>query len=286
MKSIYILIFLSATYFNISAQVRDIENNIYPTCEIGSQTWVAKNLNVSTFRNGDPIPEAKTKEEWKKAGKNKQPAWCYFENDPSNGTKYGKLYNWHAINDPRGLAPEGWHVSTKSECEDLGTYLSGINSPGHVGEKMKMYEIITISYEEIGGYYKSEWIPCKNCSYWTEQQRLNNPCTVCKNEKGKYVKTDKYIPKTKKSIEVNMGWNGTNESGFSALHGGERDCFSGDWEFGDQGYWWTGSETEISYESKTVSSSAYCFRLSESSDDYGVNSDDKSTGKSVRCIKD
>ena len=147
-----------------------------------------------------------------------------------------------------------------------------------------MYEIIMISYEEVGGYYKSEWIPCKNCSYWTEQQRLNNPCAVCKNEKGKYVKTDKYIPKTKKSIEVNMGWNGTNESGFSALHGGERD-FLGDWGFsGNQGYWWTGSE--ISYESKTVSSSAYCFKLWESNDGPDVTGDDKGTGKSVRLIKD
>jgi uncharacterized protein (TIGR02145 family) len=60
---------------------------------IGKQVWMSENLNVDKFRNGDPIPQAKTDEAWKAAGKNKQPAWCYYNNDPSKGTKYGKLYN-------------------------------------------------------------------------------------------------------------------------------------------------------------------------------------------------
>jgi uncharacterized protein (TIGR02145 family) len=72
-------------------------------------------LDVSHFRNGDPIPEARTVEDWKAAGENKQPAWCYYNNDPDIGKIYGKLYNWYAVNDPRGLAPEGWHVSMDSE---------------------------------------------------------------------------------------------------------------------------------------------------------------------------
>jgi len=82
---------------------------------IGTQTWKTLNLDVATFRNGDPIPEAKTDEEWKAAGENKQPAWCYYENDPMNGTNYGKLYNWYALNDLRGLAPTGWHIPTDLE---------------------------------------------------------------------------------------------------------------------------------------------------------------------------
>jgi uncharacterized protein (TIGR02145 family) len=72
---------------------------------------MAENLDGYRFRNGDPIPEARTKEEWSKAS----PAWCYYENDPENGTKYEKLYNWYALVDPRGLAPEGWHVPVKEE---------------------------------------------------------------------------------------------------------------------------------------------------------------------------
>ncbi|MFM7765029.1 MAG: FISUMP domain-containing protein, partial [Sphingomonadales bacterium] len=77
---------------------------------IGKQVWMTKNLDVDKFRDGSSIPEAKTDEEWKKAGKNKQPAWCYYNNDPANGAKYGKLYNWYAVNDSRGLAPVGYHI--------------------------------------------------------------------------------------------------------------------------------------------------------------------------------
>jgi uncharacterized protein (TIGR02145 family) len=105
----------------------------YKSVKIGTQTWMTENLNVSTFRNGDPIPEAKTDEEWKKAGENKQPAWCYYDNDPKNGAKYGKLYNWFAVNDARGLAPEGWHIPSDAEWRILENYL-GEESAGH---KMK-----------------------------------------------------------------------------------------------------------------------------------------------------
>ena len=101
---------------------------------IGTQVWSTKNLNVSTFRNGDPIPEAKTNEEWEKAGKNKQPAWCYYGIDPGNGAKYGKLYNWYAVSDPRGLAPTGWHIPSGKEWTILTDYLGGDSV---AGAKMK-----------------------------------------------------------------------------------------------------------------------------------------------------
>ncbi len=113
--------------------VRDTTNNTttnqvtqtgsYKSVKIGTQTWMTENLNVSTFRNGDPIPQAKSNEEWEQAGENKQPAWCYYENDPKNGNKYGKLYNWYAVNDPRGLAPAGWHIPTDAEWTTLENQL-------------------------------------------------------------------------------------------------------------------------------------------------------------------
>lgn len=92
---------------------------------IGKQIWMAENLNVDKFRNGEPIPEAKTDEEWEEAGDNKQAAWCYYENNPANGEKYGKLYNWYAVIDPRGLAPEGWHCPNDEEWTQLIDYLGG-----------------------------------------------------------------------------------------------------------------------------------------------------------------
>ena len=101
---------------------------------IGKQVWMTENLNVDKFRNGDPIPEAKTDEEWGRAGDNKEPAWCYHYNEPANGEKYGKLYNWYAVNDPRGLAPKGWHVPSDKEWTTLTDYLGGEEI---AGTKMK-----------------------------------------------------------------------------------------------------------------------------------------------------
>jgi uncharacterized protein (TIGR02145 family) len=99
---------------------------------IGNQVWMIENLNVDKFSNGDPIPEAKTKEEWVKAGENKQPAWCYYNNDSAYGEKCGKLYNWYAVIDSRGLAPVGYHIPTDEEWQKLVDYLGY-----DVGIKMK-----------------------------------------------------------------------------------------------------------------------------------------------------
>ena len=104
------------------------------TITIGTQVWMTKNLDVATFRNGDPIPQAKTNEEWEKAGENQQPAWCYYDNDPANGAKYGKLYNWYAVNDSRGLAPSGYHIPSDAEWTILTDFLGGEKV---AGTKMK-----------------------------------------------------------------------------------------------------------------------------------------------------
>jgi uncharacterized protein (TIGR02145 family) len=101
---------------------------------IGKQVWMTENLNVDKFRNGEPIPEAKTDEEWKKAGDNGEPTWCYYNNNPDNGDRYGKLYNWYAVNDPRGLAPEGWKIPSEEDWSRLTDFLGGESV---AGKKMK-----------------------------------------------------------------------------------------------------------------------------------------------------
>jgi uncharacterized protein (TIGR02145 family) len=101
------------------------ESSAVDELTVGSDVWMTDNLDVDKFRNGDPIPEAKSLEEWEEFSYKKQPAWSYFENDAANGAKYGKLYNWYAVNDPRGLAPEGWHVATLKEWENLVTSQGG-----------------------------------------------------------------------------------------------------------------------------------------------------------------
>jgi len=76
---------------------------------------MSENLKVDRFANGDKIVHAKTNIEWMQAMKKKIPAWCIYENDADNESMFGKLYNWYAVNDPRGLAPKGWHIPTSNE---------------------------------------------------------------------------------------------------------------------------------------------------------------------------
>ena len=97
------------------------------TVTIGTQVWTSKNLNVSTYRNGDVIPQVQVQKAWANLTTG---AWCYYGNDASNGTKYGKLYNWFAVNDPRGLAPQGWHVPSDAEWTILETALGGSSVAG------------------------------------------------------------------------------------------------------------------------------------------------------------
>ena len=97
---------------------------------IATQTWMTRNLDVAFFRNGDSIPEAESSEEWVKAASEGKPAWCYYKNDKSNGARNGKLYNWFAVNDPRGLAPEGWHIPSVEEWKSLIQFLGGEQNAG------------------------------------------------------------------------------------------------------------------------------------------------------------
>lgn len=88
---------------------------------IGKQVWTTDNLSVTTFSNGDTIPEAQSPKKWKKASAEAKPAWCHVSG-------YGKqtiLYNWYTVHDSRGLAPKGWHIPSDKEWDTLVAYLGG-----------------------------------------------------------------------------------------------------------------------------------------------------------------
>jgi uncharacterized protein (TIGR02145 family) len=112
------------------------DNKQYKTVKIGDQEWMAENLSVTHFRNGDIIDEVKTHKGWMIAASLNQPAWCYYYNDPDNEEEYGRLYNWYAINDPRGLAPEGWKIPSFIEWEKYLTEAIGEKS----GNELKSTE--------------------------------------------------------------------------------------------------------------------------------------------------
>ncbi len=129
---------------------------------IGNQIWMMKNLDVDKFRNGDPIPKAGYDIAWVEAFDNEQPAWCYYDDNTKNEERYGKLYNWYAVNDPRGLAPEGWHVPSDAEWTQLTNYLGGHeladkkmkSTSGWRGIRRNIYNLKFEGYE-YGGTNKS-----------------------------------------------------------------------------------------------------------------------------------
>jgi uncharacterized protein (TIGR02145 family) len=129
-KSSLITIAILTIAMHSVAQVTDIDGNIYKTIPIGLQDWMTENLNVSHFRNGDLILEAKTNEEWKKALADHKPAYCYYNDFSGYARTYGKLYNWYAVIDPRGLAPTGWHVPSDFQWTVLIGKFGGNNVAG------------------------------------------------------------------------------------------------------------------------------------------------------------
>jgi uncharacterized protein (TIGR02145 family) len=176
----------------VSAQtaflIKDIDGFQYQTARLGTQTWMAQNLNVTQFRNGDPIPEAETPEAWRKANLEGTPAWCYYNNDPANAFAYGKLYNWYAVSDPRGLAPQKWHIPNQEEWSRLINFLggkqqagpkmkatSGWNKGGNGNNKSGFMALPGGSRDENGSF-----IGIGNYGYfWTQQEQASYTAWGC-----------------------------------------------------------------------------------------------------------
>lgn len=102
----------------------DGEGHVYATLQIGSRTWMLGALNTTLYNDGSPILLDTA---WSRA--DRAAVYCNYDNDPKNAEKYGRLYNWHAVNSGR-LAPKGWHVATKDDWEDLARTFGGLYSAG------------------------------------------------------------------------------------------------------------------------------------------------------------
>jgi uncharacterized protein (TIGR02145 family) len=182
--------------------------------KIGNQIWMKENLNVGNFRNGDPILLVKSNKEWIKASEEGKPAACYYKNKKANGTKYSKLYNWYAVNDPRGLAPEGWKIPSDNDWKQLSEFLGGVDQ---AAGKMKT----------TTGWY-------------------NNSLS-------------------------------TNESGFSALPGGDRSYDGRFDQMGSYGKWWSSTENNAQ--------EASFIHIYDYNNSLYQNNYIKGNGFSVRCLK-
>ena len=107
--------------------MRDIDGNTYNTVSIGFQCWTKENLKVTKYNNGKPIPTGLNSSAWRDA---RFGAYTIYNNDNANDEIYGKLYNWFAVADNRGLCPTGWHVPTNAEWITLTTFLGGESVAG------------------------------------------------------------------------------------------------------------------------------------------------------------
>ncbi len=115
------------TISGVTSTVTDIDGNVYQTIQIGDQEWMMENLKVTHYSNGDPIPEVTSNSTW--CGLN-YGAYCNYDNELVNVATYGRLYNWFAVDDSRGISPEGWHVPTDDEWQTLVDYLGGSSVAG------------------------------------------------------------------------------------------------------------------------------------------------------------
>ena len=181
----------------LGSDVSDIDGNVYHTVSNCSQTWTQSNLNVTHYRNGDVIPQG----DYNQISTATTGAWYYYNNDPANGAIYGKLYNYYAINDPRGLAPAGFHVPTEGEwntfltcISDYGDYsssgvgtLGGYNTPcttciARLKETgFSHWMTGTISGNNLSGFTA---LPMKNngnsCTFWSSTSNcVSTPTPPC-----------------------------------------------------------------------------------------------------------
>lgn len=120
----FLLLSLMAALFLNSCRkendtVLDADGNSYHTVTIGTQTWMVENLKTTTYNDGTPVFNITEQREWAFL---ERPGYCDYNNDESNATKYGRLYNWYAVETGK-LAPKGWHVPSKEDWEVLIDYL-------------------------------------------------------------------------------------------------------------------------------------------------------------------
>ena len=239
----------------LGKKIVDIDGNFYETVIIGNQEWMKENLNVIKFSNGDTIFHAKTKDQWSFAYENEIPAYCNYDNNPIFSKKYGKLYNWYAVNDKRGLAPKGWSIPNYYKIKQLMDNVSLI-----CGDEKKKYGLgsnyrFSYTYKDLGDRLKSVY-GWKSIDYSTE-----NP-------------------------------NGKDIVYFNALPGGFRDYYGTFLKINETGVWWVNTTTQhtfgptayFNYIDRDEGKTIYCMSLYGWTKSFYLNSTCKGNGMSVRCI--
>jgi len=231
-----------------TSTVTDIDGNVYQTVIIGEQEWMAENLRVTKYNNGNAIPTGLSNTDWSNATSGAYAIYDHNEwntdgiNSPEEMVAaYGKLYNWYAVDDARGLCPEGWSVPSDADWTALVNYVVSEGFPNSnvtngAGNALK-------SCRQVGH-------PDGGDCDTSEHPRWDSDDTH----------------------------SGFDEFGFSALPGGHRGYGGSCNLIGSIGLWWSSSEN---------SSSIAWYRLMYSFyGNVPRNLNDKRDGFSVRCLRD
>ncbi len=231
--------------------VSDIDGNEYATVIIGNQEWMAENLRVTRYNNGDDIPTDLSDDDWEDTTEGASAIYPHtggstendvegIESDEEMLEAYGKLYNWYAVDDPRGLCPEGWRVPSDDDWTQLVDFVVDQGFPNEIGNP-----------NGAGNALKS----CRQVGH------DDDDCNTSDH------------PRWKDGTH-----SGFDEYGFSALPGGNRwlsGIFS---EVGFFGNWW--SATELSGSNARV-----VREMSSYDGSVNLSSDFKTIGFSVRCLR-
>jgi len=148
---------------DVAGPVTDIDGNIYPSIVIDSKVWMAKDLRVTHYPNGDPIPNITDEAAWSNLNENNiDDAYCFYNND--SNTDYGALYtyaaaigdNWERDNSNingeggQGICPDGWHLPTDSEWNSLRHYLTNNSTSSYAGGELKETGLTHWNYPNTG----------------------------------------------------------------------------------------------------------------------------------------
>ncbi len=228
-------------------KVVDVDDNVYQTVIIGNQEWMAENLRVTRYNNGDAIPTGLSDEDWEDTTAGAYAIYPHADVDGINSDAdmveaYGKLYNWFAVDDSRGLCPEGWHVPNVADWTQLVNYVVAQGYPNS-----------SHNPNGAGNALKS----CRQVD-----SPLGGDCDTSEHPRWD-------------SFGTHYGFD---EFGFSALPGGARWFNGGFFGIGYRGYWWSSTEPS--------STSAWYRGVLSSAGDVYRNASHKDFGFSLRCVRD
>ena len=221
----YLMVFSAISWMAFATTSKMVNSQtIFKEVKIGTQNWMSENLNVATFSNGDSILEVRSSDEWKKAAFEKLPAYCYYKFDTSNSAKFGRLYNWYAVNDRRGLAPKGWRIPSDKDWNILIQFLGGHEastnklkstsgwSDTRNGNNSSGFNALPVNgYHGMAWYMEGVWHSAT--SFWCSNSSIKHGSMQLDSSTSKYIINEYYGNVCYLNIDCNIG----SENKFSMM---------------------------------------------------------------------